>query len=53
MQAQNSEFQKRNTDELPKLRDKLEKAETQKQMIDKKLTKVERELKEYQDLCQG
>lgn len=48
VQQQNAELSKKtNSDEVPKLRDKLEKAETQKQMIDKKLQKVERELKEY------
>jgi len=44
---------RKSTEEIPRLRDKLEKAETTKQMLDKKLQKVERELKEYQDLCQG
>ena len=47
MQAQLSEVSKKSYDEIPKLRDKLEQAETKKQMLDKKLVKVERELKEY------
>lgn len=43
-------MQKKSFEEIPRLRDKLEKAETSKSMLDKKLGKVERELKEYQDL---
>jgi len=53
MQGQISEMSRKNIDEIPKLRDKLEQAETKKQMLDKKMVKVERELKEYQDLCAG
>lgn len=53
VQSVNTEMAKKNTDEIPRLRDKLEKAEVAKSMLDKKLTKVERELKEYQDLCAG
>ena len=53
MEAQLNEISKKNYDDVPKLRDKLEKAETQKQMIEKKMQKVERELKEYQDLVAG
>lgn len=53
VQGQNTEMQKKSFEEIPRLRDKLEKAETSKSMLDKKLGKVERELKEYQDLTQG
>ncbi len=53
MQGQISEMSRKNEDEIPRLRDKLEQAETKKQMLDKKMVKVERELKEYQDLCAG
>jgi chromosome segregation ATPase len=53
MEASMTEISKKSVDEIPKLRDKLEKAETQKQILDKKLVKVERELKEYQDLAAG
>ena len=53
MQVSLNDMSKKSFDEIPKLRDKLEKAETQKQMLDKKIVKVERELKEYQDLCAG
>jgi chromosome segregation ATPase len=53
MEVQMSEMSKKSFDEVPKLRDKLEKAETQKQMLDKRLLKVEKELKEYQDLAAG
>jgi hypothetical protein len=53
MSAQLTEMSKKNYDEIPKLRDKLEQAEAKKQMLDKKMVKVERELKEYQDLCAG
>lgn len=38
---------KKANDELTRVRDRLEKAETTKVMIDKKLAKVEKELKEY------
>ena len=53
MELQMSDMSKKSFDEVPKLRDKLEKAETQKQMLDKRLIKVEKELKEYQDLAAG
>ena len=48
-----TEMTKKTLDDVPKLRDKLEKAETQKNMIEKKLAKVEGQLKEYQDLVAG
>ena len=47
MEVQMTEMAKKSLDDIPKLRDKLEKAETQKHMLDKKLEKVERELREY------
>lgn len=40
-------------EEVKLLREKLDKAETQKVLIEKKLNKVEKELKEYHDLCAG
>lgn len=48
-----SEVSRKAAEEVPKLRDKLEKAETQRGLIEKKMQKVERELKEYQDICAG
>jgi chromosome segregation ATPase len=53
MEGQMSEMSKKSFDEVPKLRDKLEKAESQRLIIDKRLIKVEKELKEYQDLAAG
>lgn len=37
MEVQMTEMAKKSFDDVPKLRDKLEKAETQKTMIEKKL----------------
>mmetsp|Transcript_4936 Transcript_4936/g.3549 ORF Transcript_4936/g.3549 Transcript_4936/m.3549 type:complete len:194 (+) Transcript_4936:358-939(+) len=52
-QKREEEIKRKHMDELHRLREKLDKAETGKVMIEKKLDKVERELKESKDICQG
>ena len=44
---------KRWKDEANKLREKLDKAESQKAMIETKLNKVEKEVVEFKDICAG
>jgi hypothetical protein len=44
---------KRWKDEATKLRERLDKAEGQKAMIETKLNKVEKELVEFKDICAG
>lgn len=60
LQGQLSEYSKINLDEIKKtkeeyvkLKEKLEKAETGKVMIEKKFQKIEGELKEYQNISKG